>query len=159
MEQEPHLRELILGLASDMNRQFAEMREHLGRHDVQFAEMREHLGRHDVQFAAMREHLGRHDVQFAAMRERLGKHDAQFAEMRERLGKHDAQFADLRLHFDITAEGLRHEIGILAESIGSMATKESVEALRAEMRTEFEGVRVEIRAAYASLDRRIGKAR
>ncbi|HYK04337.1 MAG TPA: hypothetical protein VE974_21480 [Thermoanaerobaculia bacterium] len=124
MEQEPGLRELIQGLASDMrglasdmNRQFAEVREHLGRHDARFAEMREHLG------------------------------------------KHDAQFIDLRRHFDITAEGLRHDISFLAESVAGMATKESVEALRNEMRAEFEDVRVEIRASYASLDRRIGKPR
>jgi HAMP domain-containing protein len=110
MEQEPGLRELIQGLASEMNRQFASI-------------------------------------------------DAQFTEVREHLGRHDAQFADLRLHFDITAEGVRHEIGILAESVGGMATKESVENLRDEMRAEFEDVRVEIRASYASLDRRIGKPR
>ena len=65
--------------------------------------------------------------------------------------------ADLRHQFDITAEALRHDIGILAERIGDMATNQSVEELRAEMRTEFADVRTEIRASYSHLDERVNR--
>lgn len=57
------------------------------------------------------------------------------------------EFADLRRHFDVTAEGLRHEIRLVAE--GVLMVNERIDRLQIEMRDEF----VDVRAAIAAMMR------
>ena len=64
------------------------------------------------------------------------------AENRRQFDRIDGQFADLRRHFDVTAEGLRHEIRLVAE--GVMLVNERVDRLQIEMRDEFADVRATI---------------
>ena len=67
-------------------------------------------------------------------------------EMRGGFADLRGEMTDLRRHFDVTAEGLRYELGLVAEgSLGfrDQLTREIAE-LRDEMKREFVAVRAEI---------------
>jgi leucyl-tRNA synthetase len=58
---------------------------------------------------------------------------------------------ELRHHFDVTVEAMRLEIGILAERIGDMATKQEVAELRFEMHESLDELRTEMRAEMRAI--------
>jgi len=64
---------------------------------------------------------------------------------------------DSRRHFDVTAEGLRHEIRLVAEKVTGVDEKLSREAadIRSEMRQGFADTQAMIKFSHAELDRRV----
>ncbi len=64
---------------------------------------------------------------------------------------------DSRRHFDVTAEGLRHEIRLVAEKVTGVDERLSREAadIRGEMRQGFADTQAMIKFSHAELDRRV----
>ena len=60
---------------------------------------------------------------------------------------------ETRRHFDIVAEGLRHDVQLAFEGVS--ANGERLDQLAVEMKQEFAEVRSMIRFSYSELDRRL----
>ncbi|MDP9192645.1 MAG: hypothetical protein M3P06_13175 [Acidobacteriota bacterium] len=75
----------------------------------------------------------------------------------EAIGETRQQIVDSRLHFDITAEGLRHEIRLVAEKVTGVDERLTREAadIRGEMRQGFADTQAMIKFSHAELDRRV----
>ena len=75
-------------------------------------------------------------------------------ETRAQLGE---AIADSRRHFDVTAEGLRHEIRLVAEKVTGVDERLTREAadIRGEMRQGFADTQAMIKFSHAELDRRV----
>ena len=69
---------------------------------------------------------------------------------KEELG---AQQAETRRHFDVVAEGLRGQMQLVAEGVGTL--DEKLNRFREEVAGEFKEMKSMIRISYAELDRRI----
>ena len=65
----------------------------------------------------------------------------------------DEANVETRRHFGVVAEGLRQDIGQVAE--GVMSLEERFEAARRENAAEHTLIRTEIRLAFGNLDRRV----
>ncbi|HEX9982254.1 MAG TPA: hypothetical protein VGF69_03240 [Thermoanaerobaculia bacterium] len=69
----------------------------------------------------------------------------------------DAHAAETRRHFDVTTEGLRHAIELVAESVTGtreMLVRETTD-IRDEMRRGFAETQAMIKFSHAELDRRV----
>lgn len=64
---------------------------------------------------------------------------------------------EIKRHFGVVADGLRSEIRVVAEGLTAFReeSKRDTEALRLEMRAEFDEVKAMIRFSHAELDRRV----
>lgn len=65
----------------------------------------------------------------------------------------DNQVQEIKRHFDVVAEGLRHEISIVAE--GHEVIRREAGEFRGEVKEEFKEVKSLIKFSYAELDQRI----
>ena len=72
--------------------------------------------------------------------------------------KMDSVAAETRLHFDITAAGLRRDMAAVIEGMANVDERLTREAndIRSEMRDRFADTDALIKYAYTKLDRRLG---
>ena len=71
--------------------------------------------------------------------------------------QNNAAHAETRRHFDVTAEGLRHEVRLVAESVATLDEKMTREVARLDEKMDrgFADTQAMIRFSHAELERRI----
>ncbi len=118
----------LTNLSHDMNRRFAEAREHTDQRfaaiDARFTEAREHTDQRfaaiDARFTEAREHT---DQRFAAIDARFEQVDARFDRLETRF---DARFDRLETRFDTLEERLRFNKTLIVASFSAVASVASV---------------------------------
>ncbi len=102
------LRALFEAAAVEARRQSAEMKLLSAEMNRQFAEVHHRI----------EDNAAKTNDQFAEVHRKIedsaAKTNDQFAEVHRKI---EESAAETRRHFDITAEGLRHEVGLVAESV------------------------------------------
>jgi predicted nuclease with TOPRIM domain len=125
----------LRGEVGGVRGEFANLRSEVGGVRGEFANLRSEFGDMRSEFANLRSEFGDLRDEFGDLRDEFGDLRGKFGDLRDEFGGLRGEFGDLHRYFDVTAEGLRHEIQLVAE--GTLAVKEELKREIAELRDEL----------------------
>ncbi len=131
--------------------------ELVGYLDERFAYLGQRFEAVDRRFDAIDQRFEAVDRRFDAIDQRFDAVDERFDTMERRQDATDARLEDTRRHLGILIENLDGKIQLVAEGVINVDQKidRVRNELKADLKTEIEGVKTLIRLSYADLDHRV----